>query len=279
MKSFVINLDRDAARLRHIEDEFKRAGMEFERFPAVDGAQLKPDDITFLPATARHRPWTRGEIGCFLSHYELWKILAASKLRYCAIFEDDVFLSRKVSGFLRAVERSQACFDLLKIDSGLRLVSVDRFPMSVVAGVALHRLRSIHYGTGAYLISRDAAELLVERVSGFDLPVDDVLFGPHPASSDLFVVQSIPALVAQSDVMIGAEHRPALRGSLQGERELVRKSQLSEASLASGARENLVENLMGVLANVVFRATRKMRDVALRRRAIIPIAADVGHPS
>ncbi|XP_065068694.1 glycosyltransferase 25 family member-like [Rhopilema esculentum] len=36
------------------------------------------------------RPITMGEVGCFLSHWNIWKEIVANKLEYVLVLEDDV---------------------------------------------------------------------------------------------------------------------------------------------------------------------------------------------
>ena len=75
MKQYYINLKRNSIKNQEMKLLFPKA----ERLEGVDGSLLKAPDI--LPFTAS-RDWrdpywnrriTKGEIGCVLSHYKLWK--------------------------------------------------------------------------------------------------------------------------------------------------------------------------------------------------------------
>lgn len=88
MRSYVINLDRNPQRMALISRRFKELGILFERFPAVDGRQISDTDLKSFadcrPAINRISVWSKGSMGCFLSHYKIWQIAAISSDPYTA---------------------------------------------------------------------------------------------------------------------------------------------------------------------------------------------------
>lgn len=91
MKQYYINLKRNSIKNQEMKLLFPRA----ERLEGVEGALLKAPDI--LPFTAS-RDWrdpywnrrlTKGEIGCVLSHYKLWRKCVELN-EPILILEDDV---------------------------------------------------------------------------------------------------------------------------------------------------------------------------------------------
>lgn len=95
---FMINLARRPERRQQMERSFKELGLTVEYFEAVDG-QIIDDDyleengIEHLPGYAdpyHNRPMTLGEIGCFLSHYQIWEKQVALGLKEILILEDDI---------------------------------------------------------------------------------------------------------------------------------------------------------------------------------------------
>jgi glycosyl transferase, family 25 len=92
---FLINLDRSPARLKNCSERLSGAGLVWQRFAAVSPlsnklARLHPlyDPVKTIAHFGRHL--SRGEIGCFLSHYELIKQAIAQQLEYVLILEDDM---------------------------------------------------------------------------------------------------------------------------------------------------------------------------------------------
>ena len=71
-------------------------GLSYRHFPAVDGkkitqADIKKAGIAQLPGFSDpHHPRTitKGEVGCFLSHYKIW--LEAQHMDIVMVLEDDV---------------------------------------------------------------------------------------------------------------------------------------------------------------------------------------------
>src|SRR5690554_3666029 len=85
----VINLDRSTGRMRDISHSLIEAGLDFDRFAAVDGAALPPDLVSDL--TREHdfkRPLTREEVGCFASHLLIWYAVAQSGHARVIVLED-----------------------------------------------------------------------------------------------------------------------------------------------------------------------------------------------
>ena len=70
----VINLDRDADRLAHMQREFTKLGLTFQRFPAVNGANL-PEHLRVYFAPAESNPLSAGETGCYASHLAICRAI------------------------------------------------------------------------------------------------------------------------------------------------------------------------------------------------------------
>lgn len=97
-KIFMINLPRRPERYRKMHASFRELGLVVEDFEAVDGADLTDEKLAevgvkLLPGYSdpyNNRPMTHGEIGCFLSHFFIWKQMIADDLREVLILEDDI---------------------------------------------------------------------------------------------------------------------------------------------------------------------------------------------
>lgn len=95
---FMINLERRPDRRLKMERSFKEIGLKVEHFAAVDGQILSQEylekiDVKYLPGYAdpfHNRPMTKGEIGCFLSHFKVWEKQVMYKLNEVLVLEDDI---------------------------------------------------------------------------------------------------------------------------------------------------------------------------------------------
>lgn len=116
MKAYLINLDRNIDRLESASGQLGAQGIDFERFPAVDGSALTNEDrkqvmARFHARMARHNPLTKGEIGCALSHAAIWRKMIEGRISAALILEDDVHLSDK---FKRALDRVVESMDVTR---------------------------------------------------------------------------------------------------------------------------------------------------------------------
>uniref|UniRef100_A0A6Q2YBI8 Glycosyl transferase family 25 domain-containing protein n=1 Tax=Esox lucius TaxID=8010 RepID=A0A6Q2YBI8_ESOLU len=131
------------------------------------------------------RVLTRGEIGCFLSHYKIWKQVAELGLRRVLVLEDDVrfeprFRSRLMT-LLENVDRVRLDWDLIYI--GRKRLQVKQ-PEPWVEGVSNLVHPDYSYWTLGYALSlQGAKKLLGAQPLGKMLPVDEylpVMFNKHP---------------------------------------------------------------------------------------------------
>ena len=98
MKLFIINLKRRNDKLDKILDRLKEyKTLDIEVFNAIDGSQIDQiylDKNGYKVCEYWSDPITRrqiksGEIGCALSHYNVWKIIKERNLEMALIVEDD----------------------------------------------------------------------------------------------------------------------------------------------------------------------------------------------
>lgn len=95
---FMINLLRRPERRIKMERSFKEIGLDVEYMAAIDGQKLSQEyldeiGVKYLPGYAdpfQNRPMTKGEIGCFLSHYRVWEQQVARELNEILVLEDDI---------------------------------------------------------------------------------------------------------------------------------------------------------------------------------------------
>jgi len=97
-KKYVINLKNRTDRY----DEFKdRVSHHFnpnliERFDAIDGKNL---DISTIQEEFLQKAKNKGEIGCFLSHQQIWKLViddsSIDDNDLIIVFEDDIFFTKE----------------------------------------------------------------------------------------------------------------------------------------------------------------------------------------
>lgn len=174
--AFVLHLTRAAKRrpnaLRLIDD----CGLEGELWPAVDGSKLTPDEVT--AAYRDHLfdppypfPLKLGEVGCFISHRQIWAEIVRRDLDHALVFEDDVALDK--DQFQQALTLARDHIgDLDFIEFQNRPPEGKTQPIGQSGGCVLSLPEVTPLRLSAEMISRRAAERLLEFSAPFDRPAD-----------------------------------------------------------------------------------------------------------
>ncbi|OCT85461.1 procollagen galactosyltransferase 2 [Xenopus laevis] len=195
---FMINLKRRQDRRVRMLRSLYEQEIQVKIFDAVDGkalntSQLKALKIEVIPGY--HDPYsgrtlTRGEIGCFLSHYYIWKEVVDRGLEKSLVIEDDVrfepLFKHKLMKLMNDIEEVELEWDLIYI--GRKRMQVER-PEKAIPNVMNLVEADYSYWTLGYAISRQGAEKLI-AAEPFNkmLPVDEflpVMFNKHPVEKYL----------------------------------------------------------------------------------------------
>uniref|UniRef100_A0A671WLD0 procollagen galactosyltransferase n=1 Tax=Sparus aurata TaxID=8175 RepID=A0A671WLD0_SPAAU len=192
---FMINLVRRADRRERMLRALYEQELSCKVVAAVDGKALNKTDIEsmeikMLPGYKdpyHGRPLTKGELGCFLSHYNIWKEILDRGLKTSLVIEDDlrfeVFFKRRLQTLLQEVTTQKLDWDLIYI--GRKRMQVDHPETSVPN---IHNLVEADYSywTLGYMLSLQGAQKLLKADPMSKLlPVDEflpVMYNKHPVS-------------------------------------------------------------------------------------------------
>ena len=165
--TFLVNLDSRTDRLQHAK-RLETLGLRLTRVSAVKGSDidfrklpLDPLVLTTLKTGKRFSKMhinTASELGCFLSHRNIWQMVA-NETAPCIVFEDDAEATSHANEWLqKAYEAVQnGTFDLviLGIHQGSFKPELVALPNWLETGTPAT-------GTWAYVLSPDAAKRLWE---------------------------------------------------------------------------------------------------------------------
>ncbi|KPP76837.1 procollagen galactosyltransferase 1-like [Scleropages formosus] len=209
---FMINLLRRADRRERMLHTLFELEIDCKVIAAVDGkamnvSQIHAMGIHMLPGYSdpyHGRPLTKGELGCFISHYNIWTEIVDRGLKTSLVIEDDlrfeVFFKRRLQNLMREVDSEGLDWDLIYI--GRKRMQVDH-PEKAVPNI--HNLVEADYSywTLGYMISLQGAKKLLkaEPLSKM-LPVDEflpVMFNKHPVSDymEQFETRDLKAFSAE----------------------------------------------------------------------------------
>lgn len=176
---FVVNLDKDIDRWNFIKFQLDYIqSNKYERIPAVDMRKpnmsefYKDDRIslyTKFTIQKKHRCDHKqidrtGAIGCTLSHYNIWKKIIDDNIDIAIVMEDDM---RLMSNFYDILEK-----ELKKYNSEFDILNL---------GYLKHYFSDIdnskfHFGTGCYIVTKEACKILCKYVFPIDTHVDAYFF-------------------------------------------------------------------------------------------------------
>jgi glycosyl transferase, family 25 len=261
MKAYVINVEHSRERMAHMTSVLSILDIAFERFDAIYGARIDEHPLARIVGQNGYRPLGLGEVGCLLSHIEVWRLVAAGSDEFAAIFEDDVFLDSRLPLLLQGPQLFPPGADVVKLDTHSRPTYLAHREYPGPESLRFRRLRSRHYGSAAYILSRSAARRLLERPALFNTPVDAALFEPqHTIGRSLKVFQVFPAVAIQAMLTPEGRDRAAMASSIVDDR----------AAALSVPREVRKRKLREVPA----RAVQLVRDWRLRfgaSRLVVPV--------
>ena len=182
--AYVINLDRREDRWAAISSQLDRLDVETTRVSALDGAlATSADFVPFvsLDGWARRRDLDSASAACIISHRNaLDRFLRDTDAPAALILEDDVRLASDLPIFLEAAELVLSRMWLLKLD-----VDVDHpkprrrslgLSVGTIQGRGLHPIGSWIPGAGAYVVTRDTADLILRHCYGVTEAFDSILF-------------------------------------------------------------------------------------------------------
>ena len=201
IKSYVINLDKDTERLQFFSENFKRLGLEFERISAVNGRNYYEQDYQeFMRLRPRNnKSWLRGQMGCFLSHFTAWELIANGSEEFCAVFEDDVHVSDDLKNILADKSWIPADADVIRLETSTNRIRLSTSPLIEHSGRTAYKVMSTSWNAGAYILSRKTAKKLIALPPAQHQPSDILLFHftESPLVNQLQILQFHPALCTQ----------------------------------------------------------------------------------
>lgn len=198
-KTYLINLERAAERLKIMENEFKKCEMPFERIDAVDANHLNSND--YIVRNKYDRDLLPGEIACYLSHVKTLKTFLQTELDFALIIEDDAMLPLDLK---HLVEETLAQYedlpkkhrwDVLKLNSRRRYIKIqnikntDKFIGASGTSIPITTIAAIWTRKGAekFLAKCIQTKPIIQR------PIDCEL--QHPWEYNLLIYSLLPSLI------------------------------------------------------------------------------------
>ena len=226
---YVINLAANTERLAASAAQMAAQGIGFERVDATNGWALSDVEVARVYDVASNRrqakhPLVRAEIGCYLSHIDVWRRIAGGSAEGGFIFEDDFQAEANLRQILDLLSESEdrRDWDMVKLfvrDPNVKCIA--RRTLGAAHQIAIpYRVPTCLIGYG---LKREAARQLADRAIPFFRPVDEDQKFFWETGLRVAVVLPAPVKVGDQQTVtgtVGMERRAA--GRAKGFRRLAR---------------------------------------------------------
>ena len=200
-KIFYINLDSMPLRRQFMESQFTRLNVLAHRQQAVDGTNISADHAKDYEHSPAWRKLTPGEIGCFLSHREIWKKIVQQEITHAIICEDDIHIGGSFHSIIQSLEEINESIGLIRLDTNF----YKSWYGSEIMSIGEHKIRPIQSfstpGTGAYRLNyRVGYQLqLLNNSVKFLRELDSFLY--HRQKTSIQAYQLWPAICCQDIIL------------------------------------------------------------------------------
>lgn len=107
MKVFIVNLKKAVDKRQRMEAQLQKVGVtDYQFIEAVYGADLTAEELSEKVYDYPNCALTPGEVGCALSHIQIYQTMVKEGTPYALVLEDDVTLPDDLADFLQAVKPS-----------------------------------------------------------------------------------------------------------------------------------------------------------------------------
>lgn len=177
---YVIAMARETERRDELSQSFAELGLPFEFFDGVDGRNLPAHyQKHYDPAGAQEmngRELTPGELGCYASHVELWRKIAASDVPYALILESDARPIADTAAVVESIANVSVPWDMVLLH-WTECIPSFWGRHRLCKDYTLVRFARKTYSAASYLLTPQGARILLDFVEPVVLPLDDVMTG------------------------------------------------------------------------------------------------------
>jgi glycosyl transferase family 25 len=216
MKVFAVNMKDSADRRAHIMKESGKHSLNIELIDAVVGKELSENDLETAVFDYRNCDFTRGEIGCALSHIKIYRKIIDEKIPIALILEDDAVLPDNIKDVLKDIEKFNKKSNKPNL---ILLTKVEKYISSFCKKLENINLYKFHKGWLAYgyIINRKGAEILLKHLYPVKVVADHWLYIKFYTKLSLYCV--VPHVVESID---------GLQSVLENDRNKTDKKKRSE---------------------------------------------------
>jgi len=247
---FIVNLKKDSEKKEHMKKLCKHYVLDCQFTDAVDGKKLDQNELSEVYDSKRAqkeygRKLSPGEIGCTLSHKEIYRKMVNEQIAQALIFEDDITFDDRIHDALSSISNFPIDWECVLLHYHRNNPFAKRYCISlydrqvVGKGLKIVRFTELMHSTGAYIINLAGAKKLFANLEeGMYKPIDHYTGDEH----DINLYGLHPRIV-ETDAKIH------LQSAILTERNIARKSALEQAEKTDG-KESSIEKFRKMLKRI-----------------------------
>ena len=169
MKIYVISLKDSLERRADASAQLEKLNFDWEFIDAVDGRMFSSIPPEYNSSKVRRLlgfEMTPSELGCFLSHKKIWRLISQNK-NGAVILEDDFVITKDFESTVLNILRGTQNLDFLRLQG---LANVGNKTIEIFEDVRLCELFEDPLGSSAYYISPTCASHFIKRTKVIFVP-------------------------------------------------------------------------------------------------------------
>ncbi|GHA43903.1 glycosyltransferase family 25 protein [Photobacterium aphoticum] len=172
---FVINLEASVDRRDNIARQLNTLKLPFHIFPAVNGHKEQHplfdlyDDQ--LSQQYRGKSLSRGQLGCYASHYLLWQKCVENDKPIIILEDDALIYSEPFMEFISILPTLDPSIECLRLFDNKRR-AFSSWPIIEQKGLSIHKFTRGHMSTTGYYLTPNGAKKLLTHSTRWYMAVD-----------------------------------------------------------------------------------------------------------
>ncbi len=247
---FIVNLKKDTEKKEHMQQLCKRYELDCQFTDAVYGKEVDKNELAKVYDKKRTlskmgRELASGEIGCTLSHKNIYQKMVHEHIEKAIVFEDDITFDDRIHEALSSISNFPKDWECVLLhyhrnNPFLKRYCISLYERKVIGkGLKIVRFTELMHSTGAYIINlAGAKKLLANLEEGMYKPIDHYTGDEH----DINLYGLHPRIV-ETDTKIH------LQSTISTERNITYKSTLEPLG-KTDERESSIEKFRKMLKKI-----------------------------
>ncbi|MEZ9340228.1 glycosyltransferase family 25 protein [Vibrio splendidus] len=175
-KIFVINLESSTERKDNINHQLDELFLPFEFFSAIDGRTSPPHPLLKrynddLSQTYRAKTLSAGQLGCYASHYLLWKKCVEINQPIIVIEDDALLFKEEFFNFIEGIPELPKYVECVRLFNNKRR-KFSSYSIFEYASTNIHKFTKGHMSATGYFLTPSGARKLLNNSNEWYMAVD-----------------------------------------------------------------------------------------------------------